>query len=175
PVGFKNGTNGTVQIAIDGIRSAAHPHHFLAVTKQGLAAIAATRGNPACHVILRGGNTGPNYDADSVRAVAAQLSAAGLPERIMIDLSHANSDKDHARQPAVAEAVARQLEGGSPCVLGVMMESFLEDGRQDHERSEQLVYGQSITDACMSWETTAAVLRKSRERLAEVLPGRRAP
>jgi 3-deoxy-7-phosphoheptulonate synthase len=154
PVGFKNGTDGTVQIAIDAIRSAANPHHFLSVTKQSVAAIVATKGNPECHVILRGGTRGPNYSAEAVAQVAKALEGAGVPGRVMIDCSHANSGKDHTRQPAVVTDVAGQLAGGNHAIFGVMLESFLEDGNQNHEQAGTLRYGQSITDACMSWERT---------------------
>jgi 3-deoxy-7-phosphoheptulonate synthase len=149
PVGFKNGTDGTVQIAIDAIRSSAHPHHFLSVTKQGLAAIVGTRGNHDCHVILRGGTAGPNYDPASVAEVAAQLEAAGLPG-VMVDCSHANSSKQHLRQLEVARELARQIREGSRALLGAMLESFLVEGRQDI--GGELMYGRSITDACVSWE-----------------------
>jgi 3-deoxy-7-phosphoheptulonate synthase len=158
PVGFKNGTDGTVQVAIDAIRSSAHPHHFLSVTKQGVAAIVATNGNPECHVILRGGTRGPNYDADSVAAVAEKLQAAGLRPMMMVDCSHANSNKDHERLPEVVKAVAEQVSAGSHAILGAMLESFLVDGRQDAEKGRQLTYGQSITDRCLSWERTAPLL-----------------
>jgi 3-deoxy-7-phosphoheptulonate synthase len=154
PVGFKNGTDGSVQAAIDGIRSAAHPHHFLSVTKQGHAAIVATRGNDECHVILRGGKSGPNYSEEAIAQVVAALESEGLPGHVMVDCSHANSGKDHARQPAVVAEVARQVEQGSSAVLGVMLESFLVDGNQNHEKAKSLTYGQSITDKCMSWERT---------------------
>ena len=150
PVGFKNGTDGTVQIAIDAIRSSAHPHHFLSVTKQGVAAIVGTRGNRDCHVILRGGSSGTNYDAASIAEVAAQLEAAGVPGRVMVDCSHANSSKQHLRQVEVARELARPIRAGSRALLGVMLENFLVEGRQDI--SGDLVYGQSITDACVSWE-----------------------
>jgi 3-deoxy-7-phosphoheptulonate synthase len=158
PVGFKNGTSGNVQLAIDAIRSAANPHHFLSVTKQGVAAIVATRGNEDCHVILRGGSAGPNYDAASVASVCEALRKASLRERLVIDCSHANSGKDHARQPAVADAVAEQVAGGSRAIAGVMLESFLVDGRQDVQDGEELIYGRSITDACMGWERTVPVV-----------------
>jgi len=158
PVGFKNGTDGTVQVAIDGVRSSAHPHHFLSVTKQGVAAIVATRGNPDCHVILRGGASGPNFDAQSVTAAAAQLGKAGLPAQVMVDCSHANSDKSHVKQAEVVGAVAEQVASGSKAIFGLMMESFLVDGRQDHAAGKPLQYGQSITDACMSWERTEPLL-----------------
>jgi len=174
PVGFKNGTYGTVQIAIDAIGAAKGQHHFLSVTKQGITAIVATGGNPFCHVILRGGSSGPNYDADSIARVEAQLDAAGLAKRIMVDASHANSGKDHLKQPAVAESVARQVGEGSRSIFGIMMESFLVDGSQPHSQekgSSGLVYGQSITDKCMSWERTeplfgqlAEAVRKRRGR-----------
>jgi 3-deoxy-7-phosphoheptulonate synthase len=170
PVGFKNGTDGTVQVAIDGIRSSAHPHHFLSVTKQGVAAIVATNGNPDCHVILRGGSSGPNYDTASVGAVAAKLKAASLRPNLMLDCSHANSNKDHNRQPDVVRSVAEQIAAGDDAITGVMLESFLVDGRQDHERGRPLTYGQSITDKCLSWERTeplfaelAAAVRKRRK------------
>jgi 3-deoxy-7-phosphoheptulonate synthase len=158
PVGFKNGTDGTVQVAIDGVRSSAHPHHFLSVTKQGVAAIVATRGNPDCHVILRGGASGPNVGAGSVNAAAAQLAKAGLPAHVMVDCSHANSEKSYVKQAEVVRAVAEQVAAGSKAVFGLMMESFLVDGRQDHAAGKQLEYGQSITDACMSWARTEPLL-----------------
>src|SRR5262249_4529435 len=154
----KNGTDGTVQVAIDGIRSSAHPHHFLSVTKQGVAAIVATKGNPDCHVILRGGSAGPNYDTASIARVVDQLRANGLPAKLMIDCSHANSGKDPERQPAVAAAVAEQVADGSEALLGVMIESFLVDGRQDHDKGKPLVYGQSITDKCLAWDRTKPLL-----------------
>jgi 3-deoxy-7-phosphoheptulonate synthase len=168
PVGFKNGTYGTVQMAIDGISAAAGTHHFLSVTKQGVAGIVATKGNPFCHVILRGGTSGPNYDAASIARVEEQLEAAGLPVRIMVDCSHANSGKDHLKQIAVADDIAKQIAGGSRAVYGVMLESFLVDGQQRHtegESRDRLVRGQSITDACLGWEKTVPVL----ERLAEAV------
>ena len=141
-------------IVLDGIRSASNPHHFLSVTKQGVAAIVATKGNPECHAILRGGSRGPNYSADAVAEVVTALEGAGVAGRVMIDCSHANSGKDHARQPAVVTDVAGQLAGGNQAIFGVMLESFLEDGNQNHEEVSELVYGQSITDKCMSWERT---------------------
>ena len=160
PVGFKNGTTGNVQIAIDAIRSAAHPHHFLSVTKQGVAAIVATRGNEDCHLILRGGTDGPNHDAASVARMCEELRKAGLPERLVIDCSHANSGKDHTRQPETARDVAAQVESGNAAITGVMLESFLVDGRQDVEDGEELIYGRSITDACMGWERTVPVVEE---------------
>ena len=160
PVGFKNGTDGGVQIAIDAVRAAAHPHRFLGVTEQGLAGIVATRGNPDCHVILRGGATGTNYDAISVQKTLAALRDAGMPARLMIDASHGNSEKDYKRQPVVVREVAGHLAQGEAGISGMMMESFLVDGRQDLRDPTQLVYGQSITDACMGWETTVPVLQE---------------
>jgi 3-deoxy-7-phosphoheptulonate synthase len=154
PVGFKNGTDGTVQIAIDAIRSAAIPHHFLSVTKQSVAAIVATKGNPECHVILRGGARGPNYGAESVAGAVTALEKAKLPGRVMVDCSHANSGKDHTRQPAVVRDVAGQVADGDRAIFGVMLESFLLDGSQKRAALDQLTYGQSITDKCMSWERT---------------------
>ena len=170
PVGFKNGTDGTIQIAIDAIGSSLHPHHFLSVTKQGVAAIVETRGNPECHVILRGGSSGPNYSEQDVAKAIEVLHKREMIERVMIDCSHANSGKDYTRQPEVAEEVSRQLEAGSDHVFGVMLESFLVDGSQDHRKSAELTYGQSITDQCMGWERTQPVL----ERLAEAVRSRRA-
>jgi 3-deoxy-7-phosphoheptulonate synthase len=158
PVGFKNGTDGGVQIAIDAVRSSAHPHSFLGVTEQGLGAIVATRGNPDCHVILRGGQTGPNHDAASVARVGGALRAAGLPPRLMIDASHGNSGKDYRRQPIVAGDIGEQVGAGDRSIFGVMLESFLEDGRQDLVAGQPLRYGQSITDACLGWDLTVPVL-----------------
>ena len=170
PVGFKNGTDGGVQIAIDAVRSSAHPHRFLGVTEQGLCAIVATRGNPDCHVILRGGQSGPNHDAASVEAVATALRAAGLSPRIMVDASHGNSAKDYRRQPLVAHDIAEQVGGGQRALFGMMLESFLADGRQDLLPGQPLHYGQSITDGCMGWEMTVPVLQD----LAKAVRSRRA-
>jgi 3-deoxy-7-phosphoheptulonate synthase len=160
PVGFKNGTDGSVQVAIDAVASAAHPHQFLSVTKQGVAAIVATNGNPDCHIILRGGKSGPNFSHAHVRQAAAELRAAGRPPRVMVDCSHANSEKDARRQPAVLKDVARQLAQPDSDIFGVMFESFLVAGRQDVESDAPLVYGQSITDACLDWETSEPLLKE---------------
>ena len=168
PVGFKNGTDGNVQIALDAIGAARHPHHFLSVTKQGISAIVATSGNINCHLILRGGSQGPNYHPGSVGAAADKLRAVDLPQRIMVDCSHGNSDKDHRRQPAVGRDVAAQVAGGSRDIFGVMLESHLVEGNQKLG-AEELVYGQSVTDACMGWETTVEVL----EELAGAVAQRR--
>lgn len=165
PVGFKNGTDGNINIAIDAIRAASVGHHFLSVTKQGVSAIVATAGNDSCHVILRGGNSGPNYSAQHVKATTAQLKQAGLRSAIMIDCSHGNSSKVHKNQIVVAEDIAKQLsssgnEATANSVFGAMIESNLQDGRQDltRENASALKYGQSITDACINWEDTVKVL-----------------
>jgi 3-deoxy-7-phosphoheptulonate synthase len=168
PVGFKNGTDGNVKIAVDAVRAASHPHHFLAVTKEGQATVAATAGNPDGHVILRGGKT-PNYGAEHVAAVCKLLEQAGLPPRLMIDLSHANSAKRPENQPLVAADVAAQLEAGERRIVGVMVESHLVAGRQELVPGKPLVYGQSITDACIDWRASVAVL----ERLAAAVRRRR--
>ena len=159
PVGFKNGTDGGVQIAFDALRAAAQPHHFLGVTEQGLAAIVSTRGNEDCHVILRGGATGTNYDSVSVRRTAAALRSAGLPPRLMIDTSHGNSEKDYRRQSVAARVIGEQVAGGDASIVGLMLESFLVDGRQDLRTPAALTYGLSITDECMGWAMTLPVLR----------------
>ena len=170
PVGFKNGTDGTVQIAIDAIRSSAHPHQFLSVTKQSVAAIVETNGNEDCHVILRGGSSGPNFSSQHVAEVSDALEGHGLPLRVMVDCSHANSGKDPERQPEVLRDLAAQVAAGSDRILGVMLESFLVGGSQDHTGGGELRYGQSITDACLGWESTeplfeemAKAVRKRRE------------
>jgi len=160
PVGFKNGTEGGIQIAIDAVRAAAHPHRFIGVTEQGLAGIVATRGNPDCHIILRGGASGPNHDAASVRKALASLRESHLSPRLLIDASHGNSGKDYLRQPAVAKEIAAQVAEGERGIVGVMIESFITDGRQDLKDPKKLVYGQSITDACIGWERTMPVLRE---------------
>jgi 3-deoxy-7-phosphoheptulonate synthase len=160
PVGFKNGTDGGIQIAIDAVRAAGHPHRFLGVTEQGLAGIVATRGNPDCHIILRGGASGPNSDAQSVQKALAALKAAGVAPRLLVDVSHGNSGKDYRRQPQVAHQVAEQVASGERGIAGVMMESFLTEGRQDLQDTARLVYGQSITDACLGWEQTVPVLHE---------------
>ena len=170
PVGFKNGTSGNVQIAIDAVEAARHVHQFLSVTKQGISAIVGTTGNDCCHVILRGSTAGGNYDQQSVEDVASRLARASLPHRVMVDCSHGNSEKDHRRQPLVASEVARQVREGSGSLFGVMLESHLVEGRQNLVAGQPLTYGQSITDACISWEATIEVL----EELAEAAAARRA-
>ena len=156
PVGFKNGTDGSLTIAIDAIRSASQPHHFLSLTKEGHSAIFSTTGNDDCHIILRGGKK-PNYDAASVNSACKHLQEAGLEPKVMIDCSHANSGKDHKKQPSVCRDVAQQVAKGDQRIFGIMMESHLVGGRQDVVPGQCLTYGQSITDACMDWDTSAAL------------------
>src|SRR5690242_6819416 len=168
PVGFKNGTDGNVRIALDAVKSASQPHHFLAVTKDGRSAIAATTGNGDCHIILRGGKA-PNYDAASVEAACAEAVKCGIRPAVMIDASHANSSKKPESQPLVLSDVGTQIAGGDRRIVGVMIESNLVAGRQELQPGKPLVYGQSITDGCVGWETTVAVL----EKLAEAVAARR--
>ncbi len=168
PVGFKNGTDGNIRIAADAIKAAQQPHHFLSVTKGGHSAIVSTKGNEDCHIILRGGRA-PNYDAASVEAACAELGKAGLAQRLMIDASHANSQKKHDNQIAVCDDIARQLEAGESRIVGVMVESHLVAGRQDLVPGKPLAYGQSITDACLGWDDSVKVL----DRLAAGVRGRR--
>jgi len=159
PVGFKNGTDGGTQTAVDAVLSARSPHLFPSVTKQGVSAIFQTTGNDTCHVILRGGSqTGPNYDAQHVSDVCSKLRAQGLRETVMIDCSHGNSQKDHQRQADVAASIAHQVAGGSWQIFGAMMESHLVEGRQSYVPGGTSVYGQSITDACISLEQTTPLL-----------------
>ena len=168
PVGFKNGTDGTLKIAIDAIRASAQPHHFMSLTKAGHSAIFTTAGNADCHVILRGGQR-PNYDAESVDITAKALEGAGLAAQIMIDFSHANSSKNHKKQIDVARDVAGQVSRGDKRIMGVMIEGHLEEGRQDLKDGITPAYGQSITDACLGWEDSVPVL----EQLAEAVRERR--
>ncbi len=159
PMGFKNGTDGNIKIAVDAIKAAAAPHFFLSVTKGGHSAIVSTNGNEDCHVILRGGKA-PNYDAPSVEASGTELAKAGLPQRIMIDFSHANSSKQHDKQIEVSADVGRQMAAGDDRIFGVMIESHLNPGRQDLIPGKDLAYGVSITDACIDWKNTEVVLRQ---------------
>ena len=159
PVGFKNGTDGTIKVAIDAINAASAPHCFLSVTKYGHSAIVETSGNSDCHIILRGGKE-PNYSEHHVSAVKAGLEKAGLPQQVMIDFSHANSSKQFQKQMLVADDVAQQIAGGEQAIIGVMIESHLVEGNQSLESGEPLVYGKSITDACIGWEDTEKVLRQ---------------
>jgi 3-deoxy-7-phosphoheptulonate synthase len=157
PVGFKNGTDGSLKVAIDAVRTSREPHHFLSVTKAGHSAIVSTNGNSDCHVILRGGKK-PNYDSASVDSAARELAAAKLAPRIMIDLSHSNSQKNYMRQIEVGKEVGEQIAGGDTRIMGVMIESNLQPGRQDLIDKASLVYGQSVTDACIGWADTAPLL-----------------
>jgi 3-deoxy-7-phosphoheptulonate synthase len=159
-VGFKNGTSGDVQIAIDAILSAANSHTFLGHTKHGQSAIFVTTGNPDCHIILRGGRKTTNYTAEAVAETAAKMEASGLAPRIMIDFSHANSGKDYRRQAAVCEDVAGQVAGGDRRIMGVMIESNLVAGAQRLVPGQPLVYGQSVTDGCIDWPDTYALLKE---------------
>lgn len=172
PVGIKNGTDGDVQVAVDGVRAAAASHVFPGTDLDGRAALIRTAGNPDCHVILRGGSTGPNYDAASCAEACIRLEKAALPQRLVVDASHGNSNKDHNRQVDVVSDIAERLAAGEPGVIGVMLESFLVAGRQDLTlgRAGELTYGQSITDACLDWATTAQQL----DRLADAVAQRRA-
>jgi len=158
PVGFKNGTDGNIQICIDAVQAAAGQHHFLSVTKQGLSAIVATRGNPDGHVILRGSSSGPNFDAAAIDKAIGALAKAGLFPRVMVDCSHGNSRKDPLRQPLVAHDLAGQIAAGSRAISGLMIESHLVQGRQNPVPGCPLVYGQSITDSCLGWDDTIPVL-----------------
>jgi 3-deoxy-7-phosphoheptulonate synthase len=168
PVGFKNGTDGNIRIAVDAIKAAASPHHFLSVTKEGQSAIVSTAGNEDCHVILRGGKT-PNYDAIHVDAASMELAASGLTPKVMVDCSHANSLKQYLLQLEVAKNVSEQLAAGDERIMGLMVESHLNAGRQDHTPGCTLEYGKSVTDACLGWDDTLTIL----ETLAEGVRARR--
>jgi 3-deoxy-7-phosphoheptulonate synthase len=170
PVGFKNGTDGNVKIAVDALLAARQKHHFLSVHKSGQVAIVETRGNDDCHIILRGGKS-PNYDAASVQAACEHLERAGLPARLMVDCSHANAAKDYRRQGEVAADIGRQIAGGERRIVGVMVESHLVEGRQDLAPGRTLTFGQSITDGCLGWDDSvklleglAGAMRKRRNR-----------
>jgi 3-deoxy-7-phosphoheptulonate synthase len=159
PVGFKNGTDGDTRVAVDGILTARHQHWFPGVTKEGVSAILQTAGNDTCHLILRGGTqSGPNHHADKIAEACQQLAARGLPDRVMVDCSHGNSGRDHRRQGDVAADLCRQIASGSRQIFGLMLESQLVEGRQDYVPGRPLVYGQSITDACISLEETGRIL-----------------
>jgi 3-deoxy-7-phosphoheptulonate synthase len=170
PVGFKNGTSGDIQVAIDGVLSAGYSHTFLGHTKHGQSAIFVTNGNPDCHIILRGGSKSVNYTAEAVADAAARMERAGLPARIMIDFSHANSQKDYRRQPQVSHDVAAQIAAGNKSIMGVMIESNLVAGAQKLVAGKPLVYGQSVTDACVDWPATSAMF----DELAQAVRARRA-
>ena len=168
PVGFKNGTDGNVRVAIDAIKTAESPHHFLSFTKEGKAAIFSTNGNDDCHIILRGGKT-PNFDAASVQAACENLATNGLATRLMVDCSHANSSKDYRKQKNVARDIADQVAEGNTHIMGVMLESHLNEGRQEQAPGKALAYGQSITDACLGWQDSVETL----EVLAAAVRARR--
>lgn len=170
PVGFKNRTDGNVGVAVDAVRAAAAPHVFSGIDQSGTPAILHTKGNSDCHIILRGGRGAPNYSNGALLDALAALDDAGLPQRVVIDASHDNSGKDHERQPAVVGDLAAQIAAGHASLVGVMLESFLEAGRQDLDHGTPLTYGQSITDACMGWDTTVDVL----DELAAAVRARRA-
>jgi 3-deoxy-7-phosphoheptulonate synthase len=169
PVGFKNGTDGTTKVAVDAIGAAIRPHHFLSLRKEGNSGIFSTTGNPDCHIILRGGKT-PNYDTASIDKVSEELEKAGLPAKIMIDFSHANSNKQYELQMKVGADVANQIAAGDQRIFGVMIESHLVAGRQDIVEGQELTYGQSVTDACLGWDDSAALIAK----LAQAVQKRRA-
>ncbi len=170
PVGFKNGTGGSIQLALDAILSASHPHHFLSVTKQGVSAIVSTAGNRSCHLILRGGKTGTNYDEDSIAAVENMLTEQNLPLSVMVDCSHGNSNKDYRNQPLVARSLANQIAAGSRTITSIMIESNLVEGNQKLNTDlAKLTRGQSVTDACINWDDTVETL----DVLAEAVRKRR--
>ncbi|MCK5499592.1 MAG: 3-deoxy-7-phosphoheptulonate synthase, partial [Gammaproteobacteria bacterium] len=168
PVGFKNGTDGTTKVAVDAIGAAIKPHHFLSLRKEGNSGIFSTTGNPDCHIILRGGKT-PNYDTASIDKVAAELESAGLSNNVMIDFSHANSNKKYELQMKVGTDVANQIAAGDKRIFGVMIESHLIEGRQDIIEGQELTYGQSVTDACLGWDDTETVIAE----LAQAVQKRR--
>ncbi|WP_073488728.1 3-deoxy-7-phosphoheptulonate synthase [Streptoalloteichus hindustanus] len=178
PVGMKNGTSGSVQVAVDAVRSAAASHAYLGVEDGGAVAVLRTSGNEHCHVVLRGGADGPNYGAEHVHDVVRRLRAAGLPERLVVDASHGNSGKCHERQRVVAEELAEQIAEGQLAIRGVALESFLEPGRQDIAPGRALTFGQSVTDACMGWDVSVDVLRtlaeaaRARRHSADLVPAR---
>ncbi|MER8231376.1 3-deoxy-7-phosphoheptulonate synthase [Streptomyces sp. NPDC094049] len=171
PIGFKNATGGGVEDAVDAIVSASHPHVYPGIGDDGRAAVVSTEGNPDGHVVLRGGSSGPNYEAGPVAEALAQLAAAGLPRQLVVDASHGNSNKDHERQSLVIDDIARRIAAGEEGVAGVMIESFLTAGRQDLKigRTDLLTYGQSVTDACVDWQETARMI----EVLAAAVDARR--
>jgi 3-deoxy-7-phosphoheptulonate synthase len=168
PVGFKNGTDGNTQVAIDAVVTARRQHWFPGVTKQGVSAILQTTGNEWCHVVLRGGTrSGPNYQSDRIQAVTDALERLGAPARLMVDCSHGNSQRDPDRQADVASDLAKQIAGGSRRIFGVMLESFLVAGRQDYQPGAPLVYGQSITDACIDLDRTRSIFERLSRAVAE--------
>ena len=172
-VGFKNGTDGSLAVAINALKSVASPHRFLGINGDGRVSVITTAGNPYAHVVLRGGDAKPNYDSVSVSLCEQELERVGIRPNIMVDCSHANSNKDHTLQPLVMENVTNQVLDGNKSIIGIMIESNLNEGNQKiPENLDDLAYGVSITDACISWETTEVTLREMREKLKNVLPGR---
>ncbi|MGD8833018.1 MAG: 3-deoxy-7-phosphoheptulonate synthase [Pseudomonadales bacterium] len=175
PVGFKNGTDGGLDVALNALKSVASPHRFLGISPGGQVAVMKTRGNPNAHIVLRGGSNGPNYDGASIARCEAALAAAGLKENIMVDCSHANSEKDHNRQPQVAREIARQITAGNRSVIGLMIESNLGAGNQPLNADRgRMRYGVSVTDACIDWPTTEALLSELADTLGPVLRERNA-
>lgn len=174
PVGFKNGTDGSLDVAINALKSAVQPHHFMGINQQGRTAVFQTRGNPYGHVVLRGGGDRPNYDSVSIALCEQELDKAGLPHRIIVDCSHANSNKDHNLQPLVARDCVEQVVNGNRSILGLMLESNINAGNQKLGADPtQLEYGVSVTDACIDWDTTEKTLRRAREHLLPVVRGRK--
>ena len=171
-VGFKNGTDGNLQVALNALQSVASPHSFLGISAGGQVAVMHTKGNPDAHLVLRGGSNGPNYDADNIARAEAELTAAGLAPNIMVDCSHANSNKDHNQQPVVARYIAEQIAAGNRSVIGLMLESNIGAGNQPLGNPGQLQYGVSITDACIDWETTETLLRDIAATVGPVLEER---
>ncbi len=172
PIGFKNGTDGSLDVAINALESAVSPHRFLGISSTGQVSVIRTKGNRHAHIVLRGGSRGPNYDAGSVAACEAALEKIGLTSNIMVDCSHANSSKDHRRQPDVARSVAEQIEHGSRSLMGLMLESNLNEGNQPVNGGTNLRYGVSVTDACIDWPTTESLLRELADRLGPALRAR---
>ena len=166
PIGFKNGTDGNLQIAIDAMKAALHPHSFLGINRDGLTSIVQTTGNPDVHMVLRGGSNKPNYSPEDIAKAEEMLAKAGLTPTVMVDCSHGNSEKRYDRQPAVLKSVVDQIEAGNRSISGVMIESYLKEGNQPLPKNlADLVYGVSITDSCINWETTEAALREAHQRL----------
>ncbi len=173
-VGFKNGTDGSLDVAINALKSVQHPHRFLGINSEGVVSIFETRGNPYGHVVLRGGSNGPNYDSVNISKCESELAKAGLPSNIMVDCSHANSSKDHNVQPLVTRDISNQILKGNKSIVGVMLESHLNEGRQDIPADlSDLQYGVSVTDACMDWDTTETSLRELADSLQSTLRHRR--
>jgi len=172
-VGFKNGTDGGLAVALNALQSVASPHRFLGINPEGQVAVMQTRGNPNAHIVLRGGGNGPNYDEVSINRCEAELAAAGLKQNIMVDCSHANSNKDHNRQPMVAREIARQIKDGNSSIMGLMIESNLAEGNQPLKANRaDMSYGVSVTDACIDWDTTEALLRELAADIGPALRGR---